>query len=243
MIPVVDKQYRPIYFFGVFLLTAFTSLQSQSYQIDIFGIPCVKVEMDHSTAAKLVFETRTIGIIDKIWPVDNTYTSEYDINTGAAKNFRKDIKQGSYEHTTEFTVDSDGVFHYNKKYELNRPPKTQTIFTLLARINQIPVDEMDGRWYPLEHQGKPYRLRLLWAGEVKLTVGDTTYTCDHFRLDIEPAEGSEKEIPNDSDYFCDNITHPDAVRQLWVTQEEPRMIVQASVKLFGFSLEATIRNE
>lgn len=218
-------------------------LNAQNYEIDFLGIPWVAVTMDHSVTGQLDFQTKTLGLIDSIWPVDNNYSTKYDPSTGAVQSHQKKINQGSYHNDMEFVVDENGLITYNDEIKIQRSTDTQTIFTMLARINQVRVKDLDGVWFPMEHEGQLYRMRLLWADKEELEVDSKTFNCDHFRLDIEPTEMESVEIPASSDYFTDYIVHPDCVRQLWVSKKDPRKIIQASVKLFGFTLTAKIKDE
>jgi len=228
--------------FGLFFLPN-TSL-AQDYQIDFLGIPCVSVEMDRPAPGQLNFRTKTIGILDQIWPVDNQYSTTFDSVDFGIRTYNKKIKQGNFEQklTLEYDTDSHEIV-YNSETRIERPPDTQTIFTILARITQEPAEQLDARWFELEHEGSLYKTRLLWADSVSLNIGNSTYLCDHYRLDIIPATGASENILQQTDYFSEYIIHPAAVRQLWVTRGADQKIVQASVKLFGFTLEARLKNE
>ena len=216
---------------------------AQDYQIAIFHIPCVSVELDQPGPGKINFRTKTIGIIDLIWPVDNSYNTVYDTTSFGAQSFHKNISQGNFTQKLKFTVDPvSGIFKYDKQIEVRRNPETYTIFTLLARITQASPELLDTYWFPMEHEGKAYKMRLLWADSTKLELNRTSYNCDYYRLDIVP-DNSEASlnITDRSDYFSEYIVHPEAVRQIWVEKGgRQRRIIKASVKLLGFTLEAKL---
>ena len=46
-----------------------------------------------------------------------------------------------------------------------------------------------------------------------------------------------------SDYFMENIVDDNSVRQIWVEKNNNKRIIKASVKVYGFPLEAIIVNE
>ena len=227
---------------GLFLLPRISL--AQDYQIDFLGIPCVSVEMDQPQSGKLNFRTKTIGVIDQIWPVDNQYSTRFDSVDFGILAYNKKIKQGNFEQKLELKYDSDShEVVYDSDTRVARQPDTQTIFTILARITQESAEQLDTRWFELEHEGSLYKARLLWADSVSLTIDNSTYLCDHYRLDIVPTAGSSENILQQTDYFSEYIIHPAAVRQLWVTRGADQKIVQASVKLFGFTLEARLKND
>ena len=228
--------------FGIFFIPN-TSL-AQDYQINFLGIPCVSVVMDQPEQGKLNFRTRTIGIIDQAWPVDNQYFTTFDLADFGIRAYNKKIKQGKFEQklTLEYDSDSHEVV-YNAETRIERQPDTQTIFTILARITQESAEQLDTRWFELEHEGSLYKARLLWADSVSLKINNSTYKCDHYRLDIVPTTGTSENILQRTDYFSEYIMHPTAVRQLWVTRDDDQKIVKASVKLHGFTLEARLKNE
>ncbi|MCK5331729.1 MAG: DUF3108 domain-containing protein [Candidatus Marinimicrobia bacterium] len=234
--------YRVFISLGIFFLTNPGS--AQDYQIAIFSIPCASVEMNQSEPGKLNFRTKSIGIIDLIWPEDNRYTTHYDSVNFAVKSFEKQINQGNFSQKLNFTVDENtGVFRYNDETDVQRKPGTQTIFTLLARVSKETAAQLDTYWFPMEHEGQAYQMRLLWSDSTELKIGKNNYNCDHYRLDIEPTDDPPINIIDHSDYFSEYIVHPTAIRQLWVEKNGRRRIIMASVKLMGLTLEAKLLNE
>ena len=214
---------------------------AQDYQIDIFRIPCVSVELDQPEPGKLNFRTKTIGIIDLIWPVDNSYNTVYDTTSFGARSFHKNISQGNFTQELKFAVDPiNGIFKYDKQIEVQRSPETHTIFTLLARVSKETAAQLDTYWFTMEHEGQAYQMRLLWSDSTELKIGKNNYNCDHYRLDIEPTDDPSINIIDHSDYFSEYIVHPAAIRQLWVEKNGRHRIIKASVKLLGFTLEAKL---
>ena len=217
---------------------------AQDYQIDFLGISCVSVEMDQPEPGKLNFRTKTVGIIDQVWPVDNQYSSTFDSVDFGIRTYNKKIKQSNFEQKLELEYDSDShEMVYDSDTRVARQPDTQTIFTILARITKESAEQLDTRWFELEHEGSLYKARLLWADSVSLKISNSTYQCDHYRLDIVSTTGASENILQQTDYFSEYIIHPAAVRQLWVTRSADQKIVQASVKLFGFTLKARLKND
>ncbi len=227
---------------SILTLALVSGLKSQTYEIGIWGIPCVAVIMDFNVPGQLSFQTSTIGLIDLIWPVDSHYTTTFDTVDFGIRSYTKKIKQGNFEQTLtlEYDLDSHELV-YNSEMRIERPSETQTIFTILAQITKQPADYLDTRWLELEHEGSLYKTRLLWADSVSLDIDNSTYRCDHYRLDIvRDKSESSLNIIDRSDYFSEHIVHPDAIRQLWVERGERQRIIKASVKLFGFTLEAKL---
>lgn len=197
--------------------------------------------MEQPAPGRLDFRTRTVGLLDTIWPVDNTYSTSYDTTTFVAKSYTKQIRQKKFQQNLKFvTDDNTGTINYDKTAAIRRPENVQTIFTMLAQVGQETPEQLDTRWFPMEHEGQPYRVRLLWAGSATIKIAGKSYGCNHYRLDIEPADGQKENILTRSDYFSEYIVHPDAMRQLWVESDGQRRIVQATVKLFGITLEAQL---
>jgi len=125
-----------------------------------------------------------------------------------------------------------------------RPREIQSIFTLLARVQQETVAKLDARWFTLDHEGRLYKGRFLWADSVNIKALGKEIPCDHYRLDLIPLEHSEEEpILTHSDYFMSHIIATNAVRQLWVERGKSRRIIKASVTVYGIPVEALITND
>ena len=64
--------------------------------------------------------------------------------------------------------------------------------------------------------------------------------CNHFRLDLIPSNNQIKTLDR-SDYFSQNITRPEAIKQIWVEKKIPGRIMEASVKIGPITVTATLR--
>lgn len=225
-------------------ILASSALGQDHYQINIFGFPCVDVTMDTDSPGTIDFTTRTVGLVDIIWPVDNTYSTKYDPATFVVVDYERKIKQGSHKQTVSFTRQMEtNLLEYGNDEAVERPADVQTVFTMLARVVYQEKDLFDTRWFPLEHEGRQYNTRLLWAGEVDEPIGGRDITCDFYRLDMVPVEKADVAIIDGSDYFSEHIIHPDAVRQIWVTDGDRKKIVKAAVKIYGISVVAELIDE
>lgn len=216
------------------------SLHGQEYAITYFGFSAADVKMDMGEN-QISFNVQTIGLIDFIWPTTNHYAVTYDKDHFGVVTFAKKIKQGSTKYTVSAEYDQgDSVL----KYETHAPqrlPHIQSIFTMLARVQKESVEELDTKWFSMDHDGQLFSTRLLWADTSTITVADSRILCDHYRLDIK-AEEDVTSLPEQSDYFMNNIIAPGLVRQLWVEKSGRQRIIQAAVKIYGINIVARIKN-
>ncbi|NOZ03670.1 MAG: DUF3108 domain-containing protein [FCB group bacterium] len=212
------------------------------YRLSVFGIPCGNVTLTMPQPNQLHFTTRSTGIVNLLWPFDNQYTTTFDTTTFGVRKYEKKIIQGSFKQKFKgiWQPEKGGILYGDTL--VIRPENSQTVFTLMVLIRKWPTDSIDTRWFPLDHEGRFFRARFLLADTVRIPVGNKNVLCDHYRLDLVPQEETGK-ILDRSDYFNQNITRPEAIRQLWVERSGERRIIKASVKLFGISLEAKIEDE
>ena len=222
------------------LLFCISLINAQEYTITFFGFPAVDVKMKIDSN-KINFNAKTVGFIDLIWPTSNHYSVEYDLNHYGILEFEKHIRQGSTKYTSSANYSSsDSLLNYEKR-ALKRIPEIQSIFTLLVQVQKEPVDALDTKWFSMDHDGKLYSARFLWADTSTISLADSVIICDHYRLDIK-AEEDVTSLPEQSDYFMDNIIESKAIRQVWVEQSGRRRIIQAAVKVFGINIIARIRH-
>ena len=222
------------------LLFCISLIHAQEYTITFFGFPAVDVKMKIDSN-KINFNAKTVGFIDLIWPTSNHYSVEYDLNHYGILEFEKHIRQGSTKYTSSANYSSsDSLLNYEKR-ALKRIPEIQSIFTLLVQVQKEPVDALDTKWFSMDHDGKLYSARFLWADTSTISLADSVIICDHYRLDIK-AEEDVTSLPEQSDYFMDNIIESKAIRQVWVEQSGRRRIIQAAVKVFGINIIARIRH-
>jgi len=222
------------------LFLCFWFIHAQDYKITFLGLPAVDVNMAMDEN-KINFSVQTVGLINLIWPTENQYAVTYNSSHFGLLNYEKKIKQGTnkYKLTAKYYPE-DSTLHYEQT-TLKRVPEIQTIFTLLAQVQKEPIDAIDTKWFPMDHDGQLFSARLLWADTSTITIEDSSIICNHYRLDIK-AEEDVTSLHEQSDYFMNNIVAPEAVRQLWVEKSGRRRIIQASVKIYGINIVARIKN-
>jgi len=222
------------------LFLCFWFIHAQDYKITFLGLPAVDVNMAMDEN-KINFSVQTVGLINLIWPTENQYAVTYNSSHFGLLNYEKKIKQGTnkYKLTAKYYPE-DSTLHYEQT-TLKRVPEIQTIFTLLAQVQKEPIDAIDTKWFPMDHDGQLFSARLLWADTSTITIEDSSIICNHYRLDIK-AEEDVTSLHEQSDYFMNNIVAPEAVRQLWVEKSGRRRIIQASVKIYGINIVAKIKN-
>ena len=225
----------------ILLLASSISLTGQEYKIMLWSFPIVAVKMNSEVLGNITFKTESIGIMDYIWPHDNSYTTDYDTTSFGLRHFSKNIKQGNFKQklSCDFNRDDSTLIYDDNTVPV--PDSVQTIFTLLARITVDSLKYIDTKWFPMDHEGCSYLGRFLWSDTVTVKAMDKDILCDHFRLDLIPNEDSECSL-EESDYFMKNIVAENTVRQLWVEKNNNKRIIKASAKVSGLTLEAIIQD-
>ena len=213
-------------------------LFAEDYRIYFLGFPIVNVSMESSNNA-LSLHTETLGMIHSFWPVDNHYFTHYDSVSFGIRQYTKSIHQGSYKGELNCTFEPNGSqLNYNSQ-SVAVADSIQNIFTLLARVSYQSVEYLDTKWYPMNHEGASYRARFLWAGTETVEINDADIVCDHYRLDIEEVDGVSINI-SPWDYFTDHVASNEALRQIWVEQNDKRRIIKATVSIYGITITAKL---
>ena len=203
-------------------------------------MPIVAVSMESSSNV-LNFNTKTVGLIQSIWSVDNHYTIEFDSLSFGVRKYTKNIQQGSYSGILNCKYDStDSSLTYNGNL-VSVPDSIQNIFTLLARVSRQSSDYLDTKWFPMDHEGTRHRARFLLADIEKVKIGNENILCDHFRLDIEQSGEALIQV-SPYDYFMDHVASGKALRQIWVEQNGKKRIIKASVSIFGITVIAELQD-
>ena len=190
----------------------------------------------------LSFHTETLGMIHYIWPVDNHYFTQYDSISFGIRKYTKLINQGRYNGELNAYYDlTNSQLKYNDE-SVFVTDSVQNIFTLLARVSYQPVEDLDAKWFPMNHEGVPHRARFLWAGTDTIDINDVDIVCDHYRLDIEKNKGKSVQV-SAWDYFTDHVASSEAIRQIWVEQNDKRRIIKATVSIYGMTVTAEIQDK
>ena len=224
----------------IILVLNLTNIFPQEYSLKIWGFPIGEVSMDASQAGKVEFKTNSNGIIEFIWPFDNIYTTRYDTVNYGIREFDKRIKQGDFKQKLKGRwVSADSTFQYDD-ITLKRDPDIKNIFSFLIYIINQEIDQIDTKWFNIEHEGELFRVRLLWNESTELKIGSSLIPCDHYRLDIKAID-SNSSFLEQTDFFSKYIVHPEAVRQIWIASDNNKRIIRTSVKLKGLKIEANLK--
>ena len=232
-----------LHFYSLILIISVfcVKLFAEDYRIYLLGIPIVNVSMESSNNA-LSFHTETLGMFHYICPVDNHYFTHYDSISFGIRQYTKSIHQGSYKGELNCTFEPNGSqLNYNRQ-SVAVVDSIQNIFTLLARVSYQSVEDLDTKWFPMNHEGVPHRARFLWAGTDTLDINNADMVCDHYRLDIEKAKGEFVQV-SPWDYFTDHVSSSKAIRQIWVEQNEKQRIIKATVSIYGMTVTAEIQEK
>ena len=73
----------------------------------------------------------------------------------------------------------------------------------------------------------------------RVEINDLDILCDHYRLDIEETDGVSINI-SPWDYFTDHVASNEALRQIWVEQNDKRRIIKATVSIYGMTITAEL---
>ena len=139
---------RRILFFSLFSTIIF----SQDYSAKVYGFSVADAHLTlKPDSINLQFKTN--GIVNFIWPSDNTYWTYFDSTHFGLKTFQKKIRQKNFDQ--KFLIElSDGNLKYKKETRV-RGDSTKTIFTMLAMLTDRPYEMLDTQWFEMDHEGKP----------------------------------------------------------------------------------------
>ena len=223
------------------ILVCCTFLFAEKYNISLWSIPVAQVEMINNPG-EVRFKTKSIGLVNYIWPHKNSYSTVYDTDNFGLRKYSKNIRQGDFtqELTWEYNIDDSTLTLDDTKTTIT--DSIQTIFTLLARVSLESHEYLDTKWFSVDHESCSYKGRFLWSDTVSVSALNKKILCDHFRLDLIKGE-QEKCGIEESDYFMENIIDHNSIRQIWVEKNNNKRIIKASAKVYGFALEAIIINE
>ncbi len=220
----------------VSLLSSFT--MSQNYVLSVWGFPIGEVQIQTPSPDSMKVYAKSTGLVDLLFPFNNEYITRFDTVSYQCLSYNKSIKQGSFTQKLRGKWNETAKqFEYKKLGFVLRDEAHHSIFSFLARTKTEPSEQLDTKWFFLEHEGTSYRVRLLLAGSANIPVSGDSVSCDHYRLDMIRSENPSVKILDQTDYFSRNITHQNGVRQVWVDQQKSQEIIQASLILSGIPIQ------
>ncbi len=227
---------RLIYFFLI------TVLNSQNYQLFCYGLHTTDIKQTIDNSKKITFEIKNRGLIDVIWPADNTYSTIFDSTSFFVKSWKKNIKQGADKTSLNAKLDTSEYLIYDNNIKIKTETYFKNIFSLLAMAQTLPPESIDTKWFPFEHQGLIGKSRFLWSDSNKVWNGKDSILCDHYRLDITITDSTQI-IKTENDYFMDNICKPGIIKELWIRRKPEKMVIKASAKTTWISFVAMLNEE
>jgi hypothetical protein len=212
---------------------------SQIYDLTVLGIKIGEVTYSYPSKDQIIISAHSVGIIDYFFPFKNDYITTYDTLSYGLRSYKKVIHQGEFkQRVSGLWNDETGEFEYKKHDSITLPDSCMNIFIFLEKLSRTPDSLIDTQWFPLEHEGNYFKTRVLLADTDQVKLNNDSILCNHFRLDLMP-ENELKKMFDQTDYFSQNIIHPEAVKQIWVEKKSPGQIVKASVKSGFITVIAT----
>ena len=220
-------------FFSLFSTIIF----SQDYSAKVYGFSVADAHLTLKPDS-INLQFKTTGIVNFIWPSDNTYWTYFDSTHFGLKTFQKKIRQENFDQ--KFLIElSDGNLKYKKETRV-RGDSTKTIFTMLAMLTDRPYEMLDTQWFEVDHEGKSMLGRFLWSGTEEIKIGTKNIICNHFRLDLKGIDETGGFL-TDTDRLMKYVSSPDGVRQIWVEQNGNHRIIRVEMNANGFPFEILIQ--
>lgn len=235
------------WFAALIALMQLSAEEKLYYTVSFWKVACVDVVMIRDETQehqiKLEFTAKTRPIFDYFFAVENNYTTWYDKKSFVMKKYSISANQPNAEFDYKLQWDNETKQYSTSDISYSRAQKSHNIFTLLMRARNLSWKELDTTWWPVEHEGTPYRGRYLWVDSTEVEIGDEKILSDHFRLDLREAEGDGVELSEVMDVFSWGITLDGAIRQVWLERDAPRRILRAEVNVRGINLTAELNSE
>lgn len=234
-------------FVTLLLLTLLGAKEELRYTVNFWKIACAEVAMvreeTEENNMKLEFSAKTQNVFDYFFSIDNRYITWYDKESFTISKYAVSTDQPNVDYNYELIWDEKTKMYTTSGISYDRPEKSHNIFSLLMRARNFPWQELDTIWWPVEHDGKPYKGRYLWVDSLDISVGAQKILADHFRLDLQEIDGGTHKLNEVSDIFSWGIILDDCIRQVWVERHNTRRILQAEVMVKGLKLKAKLKDE
>ena len=99
----------------------FGSISCQSYKITILGYHTTDVTQTIHDSGRIEFKAQNRGLAEMIWPMNNYYSTTYNIQDFSLKEWSKNIKQGLFDYKNDCTLNSNTTLLLALK--ITRPQK------------------------------------------------------------------------------------------------------------------------
>ena len=170
------------------------------------------------------------------------YYSKYDKNNYTIIETKKNTEQKTEEQNYDAVLKRGNILVYNEKDSISLENSTHSLFSLLVKIMNYPVDSIDTKWFNLENEGVLYETRLLWNDTTSVSINSEKILCDHYRLDLKLLD-DDKNIFDKTDYFNELFFDINSIRQIWVEKwQKQQRIIKISIKKNPINLSLTIKN-
>ena len=218
------------------------------YTVSIWSIPIVDITMtrsdtDEDNIRELEFRTKTTLILSLFFPVDNQYKTIYDVSTFQMLQYEKKVDQKNVSQTLNISWEEKDSLYHSDKTKYKRTPDFHNIFSLMMRGRNSDWESIDTKWWNVDQEGFPYRVRYLWIDSVSVDINGKSILADHYRIDLVPAEEEPTQLVDITDVFTWGIALEECIRQIWIEKSGERRILRGEVKVKGITLIAEIKND
>jgi len=230
---------RPLTAFLILFL--FNVLSGQKYDVKIWGVDVGKSEITFNNDDEISLTIQADELINVLYTLDYEFTSIYNNKDYSVIESEKIVKQGTdkQKYHVEY-LDGEAIYKDGDNFQIDLP--IYSYLSLLTKIINSPIYDVDTKWFNLENEGIVYKARPLWNDTTTVTIDNDEYFCDHYRIDMKIVS-DDNNIFNETDYFNELFFDINSIRQIWVeTWQKQRKIVKIAVKNRLINLEIVIAN-
>lgn len=222
------------------ILTIFTAIYGQDYDVKIWGINIGEATLEQLSENEVSLTIKANDLINNYYPLELDLNSKYNWNYSVIES-NKNVKQGrdKYQYSSKHY---NNVVIYDEKDSIETKIYTHSFLSLLVRVINSPINDVDTKWFNFENEGIIYEARPLWNDTTLVNIGNEEYLCDHYRIDLKIVDETKK-LFNETDYFNELFFDINSIRQIWVeTWQKQRKLVKIEVKNSLVNLSIVIKN-
>jgi predicted nucleic-acid-binding Zn-ribbon protein len=183
--------------------------------------------------------TKTKLFFDKIFAINNTYTTIYHTKSGYAKYHIKKISQPNVTQTLEVEYAKD-IINYSTGKQRHSDEPVMDFFSMLMHIRNVPQDSIEFLDFVVDMEGEFFRTTFEIEKEEMLEIAGKKYLTNKIKINYKKVNIEQESVLDYTDIFFWKIASESGGKYIWLEKNEKPRLIKAKFSEGKTFLEAKL---
>ncbi len=239
------SRYLYLFLIGIFLSPGYLSAQEKyTYNVSFYSIPSLTMTMEISATEeikRLDITTKTNSFFDKIFAIENHYSTLYHADSFSVIHHEKKIDQPNVVQQLTIDYRAEQIRYSNGERRVSPQQPLMDFFSFLMYLRHQPINRLDN--VTIDMEGEFFDVSLHYLSDENIEFGETVISTHKIELIYQKIDNAQSSVLNYTDIFNWKIASESGKKYIWLEKGDRKRIIKARFSEGKSRLEATLVEE